>query len=126
MKLLLDQGLPRGAAPRLRTQGLDVLHVGEIGMARADDVAVLHKARDEGRVVVTLADFHSALVLSGNTSPSVIRIRTEGLRADRIADLLIHVIAETRQALESGSLITVQPDRIRIRKLADFPPRDPS
>ena len=51
MKLLLDQGLPRGAAPRLRAQGLDVLHVGEIGMARADDVAVLHKARNEGRVV---------------------------------------------------------------------------
>jgi len=47
MKLLLDQGLPRGAAPLLRAQGLDVLHVGEIGMARADDMAVLHKARDE-------------------------------------------------------------------------------
>jgi predicted nuclease of predicted toxin-antitoxin system len=94
-------------------------------MARADDVAVLQKARDGGRVVVTLdADFHSALVLSGSTSPSVIRIRIEGLRADRIAGLLIHVIAETRQALESGSLITVQPDRIRIRKLADIPPRE--
>jgi len=122
MKLLLDQGLPRETAQILRAQGLDVLHVSEIAMARADDLAVLQKAR-----AVTLdADFHSALALSGQASPSVIRIRIEGLRADRLAAVLIDVIAETHEALESGSLITVQPYRIRIRRLADIPPRDPS
>jgi predicted nuclease of predicted toxin-antitoxin system len=127
MKLLLDQGLPRGTALILRAQGLDVLHVSEIAMARADDLAVLQKAREEGRIAVTLdADFHSALALSGQASPSVIRIRIEGLRADRLAAVLIDVIAETHEALESGSLITVQPYRIRIRRLADIPPRDPS
>ena len=125
MKLLLDQGLPRGTASILRAQGLDVLHVCEIGMSRADDFAVLQRARDEARVAVTLdADFHSILAISGQASPSVIRIRIEGLRADRLAALLIDVIAEAKKALDSGALLTVQSHRIRIRKLTDIAKKD--
>jgi predicted nuclease of predicted toxin-antitoxin system len=80
MKLLLDQGLPRSAAVVLQTQGIDTIHVGEIGYATAEDAAILHLGHKEGRTIVTLdADFHSLLALSGATSTSVIRIRIEGL-----------------------------------------------
>ncbi|HXG91617.1 MAG TPA: DUF5615 family PIN-like protein [Blastocatellia bacterium] len=59
MKLLLDQGLPRTAAVILRSAGFDVVHTGEIGLATAEDVAIIEHSRDEGRIIVTLdADFH--------------------------------------------------------------------
>jgi predicted nuclease of predicted toxin-antitoxin system len=122
MKLLL----PRGTASILRAQGLDVVHVCEIGMSRAGDGAVLQRARDEDRIAVTLdADFHTILAISGQASPSVIRICIEGLRADRLAALLIDVIVEAKRALDSGALLTVQSHRIRIRKLTDIPKKDP-
>ncbi len=82
MKLLLDQGLPRSTAHLLSVAGVDTAHVGEIGMSTAEDSAILAQGQAENRVVVTLdADFHTLLALSGAVSPSVIRLRLEGLKA---------------------------------------------
>jgi predicted nuclease of predicted toxin-antitoxin system len=118
MKLLLDQGLPLSAAALLRETDLDTIHVGEIGMSEAEDADIIERARDEGRVVVTLdADFHALLALDGATNPSVVRIRIERLRAQALTDLLLAVIAECVEDLEQGSAITVEPSRIRIRRL---------
>jgi len=67
---LLDQGLPRGAAARLREAGWEVDHVGELGMARASDAEILEEARRRNAFVVTLdADFHSLMALSGADRP---------------------------------------------------------
>lgn len=118
MKLLLDQGLPRGAAELLRTNGIDTIHTGEIGYATAQDEEIVDRARVENRVVVTLdADFHSLLALSGASLPSVIRIRMEGLKAVALTRLLQRITAEWSEELEIGALLTVQPDRIRVHRL---------
>ena len=95
MKFLLDQGLPRSAASLLCQAGLDAVHTGDIGLAKAEDERILDEARASGRVVVTLdADFHTLLALSGAVSPSVIRIRIEGLNARQLADLLITTVGK--------------------------------
>ena len=118
MRLLLDQGLPRTAAVLLREAGIDTVHVGEIGFSTAADADILKHARLESQVVVTLdADFHSLLAHSGEASPSVIRIRIEGLRADPLSKLLQTVCAQTEEELEQGAAVTVQSGRIRIRRL---------
>ncbi len=122
MKLLLDQGLPLSAAALLRDAGIDTIHVGEIGMSEAEDAEIIRRARSEGRIVATLdADFHTLLALGEATSPSVIRIRIERLRAQALADLLLMVIAKCQEELEQGSAITVEPRRIRIRRLPLVP-----
>lgn len=122
MKLLLDQGLPLSAAALLRDAGVDTLHMGEIRMSEARDAEIIQRARDEGRVVATLdTDFHTLLALDEATSPSVIRIRIERLRAQALTDLLLTVIAECQEELEQGSAITVEPSRIRIRRLPLVP-----
>ena len=122
MKLLLDQGVPRLAAPLLREAGIDTVHVGEIGYSTASDSTVLQKARDDGRIVVTLdADFHALLALSGSASPSVIRIRVEGLRGKEAAGLIRTVLAQCGEDLDHGALVTVQPRRTRIRRLPLVP-----
>lgn len=118
MRLLLDQGLPRSAAEVLRGAGHDAVHLGEIGMASADDVEVLHHARQEGFTVVTLdADFHTLMALSGADKPSVIRVRTEGLRGSELAEVLLAVLESCQADLEAGALISVKEDRIRLRTL---------
>ena len=118
MKLLLDQGLPLSAATLLRDAGIDTIHVGEIGMSEAEDSDIIQRARDEGRVVATLdADFHTLLALDVATTPSVIRIRIERLRAQALTNLLLTVIAECEEDLKQGAAITVEPSRIRIRRL---------
>ena len=122
MKLLLDQGLPLSAAALLRDAGIDTIHVGEIGMSQAEDSEIIQKAREEERVVVTLdADFHTLLALDEAASPSVIRVRIERLRAQALTDLLLMVIAECEEDLEQGAVISVEPSRIRIRRLPLIP-----
>jgi predicted nuclease of predicted toxin-antitoxin system len=118
MKLLLDQGLPLSAAALLRREGIDTIHVGEIGMSAAEDSEIIQRARDEGRIVATLdADFHTLLALEAAVSPSVIRIRIERLRAQALADLLRMVLSECEVDLQQPTAITVEPSRIRSRRL---------
>ncbi len=117
-RLLLDQGLPRSTAALLTGAGWDVIHVSEIGMSRADDVDILHRARAEGRICVTLdADFHSLLAISGERDPSVIRIRKEGLDATALAALLQGIWAGIEDALKGGAMVTVTDRSVRVRGL---------
>lgn len=118
MKLLLDQGLPRSAAAHLGASGIDALHVGDVGLSRADDLEIIEYARREGLIVVTLdADFHALMALSGARGPSVIRIRIEGLKGDALARLLTDVITDSRAQLEDGALVSVTRQRVGLRKL---------
>ena len=118
MKLILDQGLPRSAVQRLAAAGIIAEHVGDLGMATAADDAILAIALQMQAVVVTLdADFHQLLANSRAAAPSVVRIRIEGLKADRLATLLAQVIAVAEAELLAGAVVSVNEDRIRVRSL---------
>lgn len=87
-------------------------------MATAVDADILAYGRQELRVVVTLdADFHALLALSGARSPSVVRIRIEGLRSEGLTALLEKVLEEFSEELELGAVVTVQENRMRVRRL---------
>ena len=118
IKLILDQGLPRSAARLLQERGFDVVHTGDCGMAHSSDKDILEFARQQDRVVVTLdSDFHTIMVLSSATCPSVIRIRIEGLRAKEFASLLERVLNECQTDLMDGAIVSVTEKQIRLRKL---------
>lgn len=117
-RLLLDQGLARGAAAILRERGFDVRHVGEIGLSAAPDEAIILEAISDTSVIVTLdADFHSLIAVSGKLAPSVIRIRQEGLRAEALAALIERVLAKADVALTKGALVTVGERSLRVHPL---------
>lgn len=85
-------------------------------MSEAEDADIIQKARDEGRIIATLdADFHTLLAFDVAITPSVIRIRIERLRPQALTNLLL------TENLEQGSAITVEPSRIRIRRLPLVP-----
>ena len=118
MKLLLDQGVPRSVVGHLRTAGIESIHTGEIGLATATDSDILERARIDDRIAVTLdADFHALLARSAATTPSVIRIRIQGLRGEECARLLVQVLQLCTDDLMRGSAVTVQPGRVRVREL---------
>ena len=118
MKLLLDQGLPRGAAVALRERGFDAVHTGEVGMATAADQDLIAHARSEDRTIITLdADFHSLLALSNAASPSVVRVRLEGLRGAELASLVERVLALCEEDLRAGAMVTVDEHTVRVRLL---------
>ena len=117
MRLLLDQGLPRSTIHHLETAGVESAHVGEKGLATASDEKIIDFARQGGWVVVTLSDFHALLALSGATSPSVVRIRIEGQRAEGLATLLVNVLKVCKDDLVQGAMISVTENGARIRRL---------
>lgn len=118
MKLLLDQNLSAAAAEILRADGLDVLHTREIGLATADDRDILIWCREHARILITHdADCHALLALSGATSPSVVRIRLEGLRDQAMAELIRRIVDVTADDLASGSAVTVNATSIRVHRL---------
>lgn len=117
-RVLLDQGLPRGTAILLRKAGWDAQHVGDRGMARAEDSAILEVARLEQRVVITLdADFHALLAVAGQATPSVLRIREEGLKGPELAALIQRIFDLAHDALRSGALVTYANGKLRIKHL---------
>lgn len=93
-------------------------HTREIDLAEADDAAILKRAADEGRTVVTLdADFHQLLALSGDRKPSVIRVRIEGLVYETFAALLQKALPARASAIEVGTAISITPRGVRVRRL---------
>lgn len=124
IRALLDQGLPRSAARLLSEAGWDVVHVGDLGLAAAPDTLILERARVENRIVVTLdADFHRLLAISGAKSPSVVRIRVEGLTATPLVRLLTDALTRIGQALDAGAMVTVTAKTVRIHALPIAVPR---
>jgi predicted nuclease of predicted toxin-antitoxin system len=118
VKLLLDQGVPRAAVEALGRLGFTAVHAGTIGMARAPDQDILLRARQAGETVITLdADFHALLALSNAASPSVIRVRIEGLRGEHLADVVSRVVAVCEADLVAGAMVTVDAHSVRVRRL---------
>ena len=123
ISILLDQGLPRSAASLLRDEGWDVLHTGDIGLSRYTDIQILEFARNNQRVIITLdSDFHTILALENASTPSVIRIRLEGLRGPDLALLIKRIWAKIEPQVKKGAMVTVTESGIRIRNIPLFSP----
>ena len=121
ISILLDQGLPRSAASLLRDEGWDVLHTGDIGLSRSTDRQILEFAQNEQRVIITLdSDFHTILALTNASTPSVIRIRLEGLRGPDLALLIKKIWPRVEPQVKKGAMVTVTESGIRIRNIPVF------
>ena len=89
MKLLLDENLSPWVAAQLRTEGVDAVHIRERGMLGATDHAVLEKAFEEERVLVTMnvADFEK-LAAARELHAGIVLVTPGGLsRPEQLAIL---------------------------------------
>jgi predicted nuclease of predicted toxin-antitoxin system len=75
-------------------------------------------ARENGLLVFTHdLDFGALLAQKQSRGPSVIQIRTQDVLPKAIGEMVIRALHAARHHLESGALVTVDPNRHRIRVL---------
>ena len=96
LRFLFDQHVNGPALHVLQDQGVDVVHVSEVGLARADDAALLQWAHNESRIIVTrnyrdFAPLVEALATRRPSFPGVLFLAT----SVRQSDVAAHVRALT-------------------------------
>lgn len=119
MRFLVDQNRSPLVAEALRHAGHDAVHTIELGLERAQDVELFDLAAREGRVIVSGdTDFAAILAQRSTTQPSVILFRLRGRRrAAKQAALLLANLDAIAAHLETGAIVVLQDERIRVRQL---------
>jgi predicted nuclease of predicted toxin-antitoxin system len=118
MKFLADMGISPRTVAFLLSQGHDAVHLHEQGLDRLEDPAILEKARNEGRVLLTHdLDFGDLLAAAGTALPSVVIFRLQNMRPERVNDYLETIISRYAGSLQMGAIASVNERQIRIRHL---------
>jgi len=113
MKLLLDTCVWGKTCNELQSAGHDVVWAGDWPSDPGDD-EILERAYREGRVLVTLdKDFGELAVVHGMPHSGIIRL--VNLASRQQAPVCLRVIDLHANELESGAIITVELNRLRIR-----------
>ena len=117
-KLLIDNNLSPKIAQALRRSGYDVLHVREYGMQRASDQEIFERALKEERFIVSAdTDFGFLLARWNQEKPSLVLFRNFSNLAEHQTRALVIIMERFQSELEQGSIIVVEPNKVRIRKL---------
>lgn len=118
MKFLGDMGISPQSIAFLREQGLEAVHLHELGLEQLPDADIVKKAQEEGLIVLTHdLDFGELLALSGANAPSVVIFRLQNMRPNNVNRYLRILVTEHQTALNEGAIAIADETRIRIRKL---------
>lgn len=118
MKFLADMGVSPQTVKSLRANGYDAIHLSEQNLIRLADSAILEKALEESRIVLTFdLDFGDLLAAHPTDLPSVIIFRLRNTVPDFVTARLLSVLENCSTVLESGALVTIEDGRYRLRRL---------
>lgn len=113
MKVLLDTCVWGPAAKPLSEAGHDVEWIGDL-QEDPGDLAILERAMEEQRVMVTLdKDFGELAVVRGLKHSGIIRL--VGIPARQQGEVCAEAIAKYGEELAAGAILTVETVRVRIR-----------
>ena len=125
MKLLVDMNLSPRWIGFLADAGIESVHWSEIGVGNAPDIEIMAYAKAHFYVVLTHdLDFSAILAATRGEKPSVIQIRSEDVSLNVIGTRILSALRQMAPELEEGALLTVDPNRTRLR-LLPLQPRDP-
>jgi len=118
MKLLIDMNLSPRWVNRLADDGIDAVHWTTLGANNAPDAEIMAYAKANGYIVLTHdLDFSAILAATRHEKPSVVQIRAANVDPDVIGTLTISALRDVATELDQGALLTVDPDRARLRLL---------
>lgn len=119
MRFLIDNALSPALAERLKAAGHDTAHVRDYGLQAAPDEEIFARAQQEQRVLVSAdTDFGTLLASRRERSPSVVLFRHGTQRKpERQAETLLANLEAVQDDLTAGSIVVIEPARIRVRAL---------
>ena len=122
MKLLVDMNLSPRWVATLTAAGFEAAHWSTLGKGDAPDAAIMDYARANGFVVLTHdLDFSAILAATHGERPSVVQIRADDVSPDVVSKQVILALRQMASELEEGALLTIDPNRTRIRVLPLLP-----
>jgi len=110
--------VPRELGRRLAAEGHNCLHVGDISMAQATDLAIIEKARSSREVILTHdLDYGHLLAFSGESIPSVVIFRLRDTHPDNLLARIMDTWHEIEKPLLEGAIVVMEDAALRIRRL---------
>lgn len=118
MRLLVDMNLSPRWIEVLAVAGIEAAHWSMLGPRNASDAEIMGYARSHDYVVLTHdLDFGTILAATQGDKPSVVQVRADDVNPEAIGSQVIAAVRQMGAELESGALLTVDPDRARLRLL---------
>jgi predicted nuclease of predicted toxin-antitoxin system len=118
VRFLVDMPLPPALAHRLKAAGHDAVHAVEPGLQRASDADILSRAKQDRRTIVTAdLDYPRLLALARASEPSLILFRSGDWTEADVVARMDHVLGVLNEADIAQSIVVVERDRARRRRL---------
>lgn len=112
MKLLVDMNLSPRWIGVLAGAGIEAVHWSTLGANNAPDSEIMAYANSHDYV-----DFGAIRAATHGEKPSVVQIRAEDVSPDVIGKQVMAALRQMTSELEEGALLTVDPNRTRLRVL---------
>jgi predicted nuclease of predicted toxin-antitoxin system len=110
--------LSPAAARWLTGQGHDAVHANDLALQRASDADIIARAKQEGRTVITAdLDYPRLPALAQATEPSLILFRHGNWSESEIIARLSQVLGSMDETEIQQSILVVDRDRVRRRRL---------
>lgn len=118
MKLLIDMNLSPRWVEFLRGFDFRADHWMTLGNPSAQDSQIMAFAAGHDYVVLTNdLDFSAILAATRGEKPSVVQIRSGNVSPEAIGDNVVFGLRQMRSELEGGALLSLDPNRMRLRLL---------
>lgn len=118
MKLLVDMNLSPRWVSLLAGAGVETAHWSTLGAKNAPDAEIMAYALANDFVVLTHdLDFSAILAATQGEKPSVVQLRADDVSPDVIGGQVLIALRQMEAELQDGALVTVDPNRTRLRVL---------
>jgi len=118
VRFLIDMPLSPVLATWLADRGHDAVHAAGLGLHSATDSEIMARAKREARTVVTAdLDYPRLLAVARASEPSLILFRNGNWSEAEVRTRLGEILATLTEADIARSIIVVDRDRVRRRRL---------
>ena len=118
MRFLLDVGISPRVRDDLISLGYDAVRCSDIGFAKSSDNSILEHAQAHGLILVSIdLDFADLAISCPTPCPGVILLRLNNPTAEMMCSRLRIALTGLEEDDIVGSIVVIQQDRVRTRKL---------